>query len=513
MITTTRLGLGITGVALVEGVVGNALLHTAPGINVLLFLGTLLVALLLLTRRRGMPMAGADRWLVLPVVLLAMALAWRDSPPLQFVDLLGLLLILALAALRPRTEELLTAGSLEYGLRVCAGAASVLWGPILLAGKDIAWQEIPRGRWSTAALSVGRGVLLTVPLLLLFGALFMAADAGFERLVFDLFAINIPDLLGQVMLSAVLAWATGGLLRTRLLAGAYRPSPITPPATLPLGAIEIGTALGALNALFLAFVLVQFRYFFGGGELVFSSAGLTYAEYARRGFFELVAVAALVLPLLLLSHWLWPKTNRRQGQLFGALAGTLVVLLFVIMASAMHRMLLYQSVYGLTELRLYVTAFTGWLAVVCAWFVLTVLRGRRQYFAAGALMAGIVGIVALHLLNPDNLITGTNLRLLARTGRFDGAYAAALSADAVPALVLAAPALPEPHRQLVARRLLERWTSPPRRDWRSWNWSRARAWRLVAEHREALQAAAGNWPGEGEGRRPPPGPGRNRPDH
>ena len=34
----------------------------------------------------------------------------------------------------------------------------------------------------------------------------------------------------------------------------------------------------------------------------------TYAEYARRGFFELVAVAALVLPLLLCAHWLVRRT-------------------------------------------------------------------------------------------------------------------------------------------------------------------------------------------------------------
>ena len=50
-------------------------------------------------------------------------------------------------------------------------------------------------------------------------------------------------------------------------------------------------------------MLVQFRYLFGGAALVQVSETLTYAEYARRGFFELVAVAALLLPIMLLLDW------------------------------------------------------------------------------------------------------------------------------------------------------------------------------------------------------------------
>ena len=61
--------------------------------------------------------------------------------------------------------------------------------------------------------------------------------------------------------------------------------------------------LVVVDLLFLAFVLVQFRYLFGGAELVRGLTGMSYADYARRGFFELVAVAALSLPLLLLADW------------------------------------------------------------------------------------------------------------------------------------------------------------------------------------------------------------------
>ncbi len=176
-----------------------------------------------------------------------------------------------------------------------------------------------------------------------------------------------------------------------------------------LGAIETGVMLGLLDLLFLAFVAVQVRYFFGGSALVQATTGLTYAEYARSGFFELVAVAALVLPFLLFVHWLLRPDDARGQRAFRWLAGAQIALLFVIMASAFERMRLYQAEYGLSEQRLYPTAFMGWLAVVFVWFCLTVLRGHRERFAFGAMVAGFLLIATLHVVNPDALIARTNM--------------------------------------------------------------------------------------------------------
>src|SRR5690606_28461555 len=108
--------------------------------------------------------------------------------------------------------------------------------------------------------------------------------------------------------------------------------------------------------LFLFFVLVQFRYLFGGAGMIEVTPGLTYAEYARRGFFELVAASALVLPLLLVGDWLFDHRGPRDGWIFRALSLLLILLVLVVMASAFHRMRLYLGAYGMTEPRLYATA-------------------------------------------------------------------------------------------------------------------------------------------------------------
>ena len=177
---------------------------------------------------------------------------------------------------------------------------------------------------------------------------------------------------------------------------------------------------------------------------------------------------------------------------FRLLAGGLVALLFVVMASAVQRMRLYQEAYGLTELRLYTTAFMGWLALVFLWLVATVLRGRRERFAFGALVAGFLVLALLDGLNPDALIARTNAARgdILVASSFDDRYAASLSADAVPTLVAALPALPEGKRPAVARDILRRWSPPARVDWRAWSWGRARAWDAVDANRATLEALA-----------------------
>jgi hypothetical protein len=268
-------------------------------------------------------------------------------------------------------------------------------------------------------------------------------------------------------------------------------SVMSPPQGFTLGAVEVGIVLGLLNVLFACFVIVQFRYFFGGAARVMSITELTYSEYARRGFFELTWVAGLVLPLLLITHALLGKDRPVAERVFRPLAGAQIALLFVIMASAVARMRLYQSEYGLTELRLYTTAFMLWLGIVFVWFAWTVVvRSRRQRFACGALIAAFITIGFLHLLNPDAFIVRANAAH-ARAGRaFDAEYAASLSADAVPTLISAMPSLSRDERCHVARELSYLWSYPTSgEDWRAWNFARSRARRTVTAHQESLSEA------------------------
>lgn len=103
----------------------------------------------------------------------------------------------------------------------------------------------------------------------------------------------------------------------------------------------------------------------------------------------------------------------------------------------MQRLLLYTGNYGygLTTDRFYPMAFMVFLALVFAWFSLTVLRGARQQFAWGTFWLALFVLGTLHILNPDDFIVRTNLRLMEQGREFDAHYNSRLSADAVPALL------------------------------------------------------------------------------
>jgi hypothetical protein len=492
----TKLGLSVLAAALALGALGDALLRATPwGLNVFLWVGSLVGTVIILVRWQRIALAEGGRWLVLPVIVFSAAFTWRDSPMLKFLDALALLVVLSLMALYARSGRIHLAGLMEYALGIIVAGFSALFGPFPLVFKDIQWKEIPREGWSGQAIAVGRGLVIAFPLLILFGGLFMAADAVFENIVRTTLRLDFSELVTHIFLTALCAWIVGGYLRGMLLGKEKTIGSGQRPAFLSLTIVEIGIVLGLLDVLFLSFVMVQFRYFFGGAAIVQATTGLTYAEYARRGFFELVTVTALMLPLLLLGHWLLRKENPMHERIFRALAGAQVLMLFVIMASAVQRMRLYQSEYGLTQLRLYTTVFMGWLAIVFIWFAVTVLRGQRERFAFGALVAGFLVLATLHILNPDAFIVGTNAARAGAGRRFDANYATSLSADAVPALMAALPALDQQGRCLVAARVLRRWKPSESRSWRTWNWARAVAWRVVEEKQTTLLEMA-RWPEE-----------------
>ena len=496
----------VLGSALAMGVLADVLLRALPwGLNLCIWMTAFAAVVVMHVGARTESNAGAaggipapakpealsvtGRWLPAAAALFALSFVWRDAPQLNLLSLLAIFTVLSWVMLEVQAGGIRRAGFVEYALGAAVAGLNAAFGVLPVLFGDVEWRKLARGRASRQALAVARGALFALPCLLIFGGLFMAADAVFDHIVRQTFHIDLQKLLTHFFMVGFFAWLAGGYLRgilwgkeASLLKG--RPLP-----AVSLGTTEGAVLLGALDLLFLAFILVQVRTFFGGSTLVQATTGLTYAEYARRGFFQLVGVAALLLPLLLLVHWLMAQRGAPGERVFRLLAGLQILLLFVVMASALQRMRLYQAEYGLTQQRLYATAFMGWLAVVFLWFAVSVLSGRRRRFAFGTALAGFALIVVLHFLNPDALVARVNLER-AKAGRsFDARYVTRLSADAVPELVAALPDLNPQDRCSVSGALLRRWGGEKPPDWRTWNWSNGTATRIVRERESSLKAA------------------------
>ena len=144
---------------------------------------------------------------------------------------------------------------------------------------------------------MARLALISGSLLLVFGSLLRSADPIFERLV-ALPDFDVGLVISHVFVAGFFAWIAGGWAYGALVAS---PARWRAPDRFPisLGAPDLTAALGTLTVLFGAYVLTQLGWFFGGERFLRETTGLTAAEYARHGFFQMVAVVALVVPLLL----------------------------------------------------------------------------------------------------------------------------------------------------------------------------------------------------------------------
>ncbi len=305
-----------------------------------------------------------------------------------------------------------------------------------------------------------RGLLFALPVLAFFTSLLSSADVVFAervRILGELFRLeNLPEYIFRLIYISVMAYALAGIF----LHAADRSSdeklmgvekPIVPRF---LGFTEGAMVLGSVVLLFLSFVIIQFGYFFGGNANI-TIEGYTYAEYARRGFGELVTVAFFALLLFLGLSSVVRREADFQQKLFSGLGLALVALVGVMLVSAFQRLVLYETAYGFTRLRTYTHVFILWLGLLLAAVVALELLQKQRIFAFAALLAAVGFVLSLNVLSVDGFIVRQNVERYRKGEGLDVGYLASLSSDAVPVIarLYNAPASDQPTRERLAAAL------------------------------------------------------------
>ena len=327
------------------------------------------------------------------------------------------------------------------------------------------------GRTLAVLTGLGQGAALLRTLvwsflgLLVFGALFASADA----LLAEWADALLPDLtLDTFLLRAFVSVAVGGTV----LAAAYLA--LNPPRVDRDGhpprpmthRIEWLTPVLLVNGVFATFLVAQATVVFGGHDYLRRTTGLTYAEYVHQGFGQLTVATALTLLVIWAAARKAPRTTPADRAWLRASLGLLCLQTLVVVASALHRMHVYQEAYGYTRLRLLVDVFEGWLGLLVLAVLASGIALRAAWLPRFALLSGIVALLSLTAVNPDAWIAERNLDRYAETGRVDWNYLHGLSDDAVPVFV----ELPD---DLERCALLGRKAASD--DWLEWNLGRARA--------------------------------------
>lgn len=415
----------------------------------------------LVTRPRPKRSIDSYGWAALTVALLAVgtfrAAGWLFGLCLVMATLTG-----ALALTGGRSMRSIVAGCT---MPVIASVRALPW---LRYGTARLRARIGGGAANVRVLAT---VAVSIALLSVFGALFASADAAFA----DALAHLTPDMDGP----GVLRWIFVFVLAVALLGGAAFLRAAPPDLTgldgtegRKVARFEWAVPLGLLVLLFAGFVAVQLTVLFGGNRHVLDTDGLTFAEYARGGFWQLCFVTALTL-LVLAGAARWaPREQPADRLLLRVLMGALAGLTLLVVASALHRMNVYADTYGLTRLRLLVACCEAWFGLVLVLVLVAGVRIRAPWLPRVAIAAGVLALLGLAAANPDRMIAEHNIE---QSRTLDVAYLGTLSPDAAPGLDGLDP---ERRRCVLARINVQLLENPD--DWRGWNLGRVRARDLIA---------------------------------
>lgn len=384
--------------------------------------------------------------LVIAILLTTSAAVARQEPVTRFVNIVLSLLLLLLLNVTYQTGNWLYYRIKDFIIQsLDAVVVSGTTRAASLFSKKNSLNEngamsTQDSTWKRSIAPVVRGVLLAIPILLVFTALLASSDlifADYAKNFFSLFRIeNLGEYAFRLFYILLLGYVFTGLYLHAILPeqNEPRPDPTKPWMKPFLGWTETSIILAAVNLLFGTFVLIQIRYFFGG-KINISTTGYTYAEYARQGASELVIVAILTLMLYLVMKTIAHIENKQQQKWFTFLTVILFGLVLVILVSSYQRLLLYENAYGFTEIRTRTHVFIYWLAGLLLTTVLLDIFKHSERFFLAFLIACIGFGLTLSIMNVEGFIVQKNIERAAAGKSLDVEYIHTLSNDAVPQMV------------------------------------------------------------------------------
>lgn len=420
----------IPSAAIAVGVLADLVIDGPAGIGVAALIAMTATGLVVLARPRLPGVIFA-----VEAVIVGAFVAIRASAPLAALDIAVAAGLLCWSAGFARSAR--PGGSARAYLRRGLSAVGAAPDGLRLLASPSA--HVARSVDGAHVRAIPRALVVVVPVTVLLLGLLASADAVYAHLlrtVVDGVPLGtVPRHLAVIGASA-LGFAT-------LVACAARPDrAVEPPLMRRLTPPEWKLLLGAVDLLFSSFVIVQAATIVGGSDRLLAGTGVTVAEYARSGFFQLLAVAAITAAVLTAVASWGRRTHPRDERAFVVLAAIMILLTLAILAASFQRLMLYEETFGLTWLRLAVHTTILVLGAAFVSGLAAVLMRRATWLPTVVVAIGMAGVLGLNLLNPDAFIAERNLARVARGHDLDTALLRTLAADAVPALVRALPGLP-----------------------------------------------------------------------
>jgi uncharacterized membrane protein len=397
--------------------------------------------------------------------VLSFGLAIRDNDEIRFFAIISDMMLLGLAVI--------AIGAESWSALSAKLLAAVPFLAPFRAWRATAYEaaDAPRTISSPRARSIIKGTLLSAPLVLVLIALLGSADPvirwGTDRIVAWLPDWSFPP---RLLFFAFLLSITVGVnsISSRQI-GSNLPNMPAVANRWTIGLTEQRMMLWSAAVVLWFFVVLQVSYFIQPPPVALDS-GVTFAEYARRGFGELSFATTIVGAIILILEYARPAdATERDRKMLVRLELALLIALELVLISAFRRVILYEQAYGFTTGRLFPQAYMVGMSLVLIALALEIVRGSISVsFGRRVAEIGLGVFTVLVFWNFEAWIVNRNIDRAAESGKFDGVYAGRLSIDAIPTLVSRRAELPSDARAIVEARLACA-RLPTARRWFEWN--------------------------------------------
>lgn len=225
------------------------------------------------------------------------------------------------------------------------------------------------------------GIAISIPALLILGSLLMRADAVFCNLFENLFSrwtlsAHVAGIAFTFLFGLFASYCGMHYILDKA-GGRAEKEQKKQPALIA----QIFTT--AILILYVCFCMVQIIYLFGGfGTL---PEGMTYAQYARSGFFQLLYVCVINLILVLTIKVFFETTAYLNYALLG-----ICLCSYIMTASSAYRMILYIQVYDLTVLRIVVLVALAAIAILLAGICRSIFHPEFRILTYCVVVIGVV---------------------------------------------------------------------------------------------------------------------------
>ncbi len=270
---------------------------------------------------------------------------------------------------------------------------------------------------------------ITIPSLILLITILSFADMVFSNGVNQFFSDIYRYINVNVLLKTLYGILVGLYLFGRVYAACDPQKQEKSIGTMRQGDLIIfNILLVSILAIYTIFVAIQFKYLFAVSSLPY---GLSYTEYARKGFFELFSLTGVNIVVILMTVHFTKEIKSLWSTITKYLCFYLCCVTFVLLVSSFYRMWLYQADDGLTRLRFMVFGFLIFEGLGLFLTLIYILRPTFNMVAV-YVSIGLLYYVLLNIIPMDYYVAKSQVDRYFRGDHAGIAYTMSLSEDAAP---------------------------------------------------------------------------------